>query len=147
MIMRIAKCIHRWGTWAFHMLRPAMLIAILLSLLHHPARAATVEAADLFESKIRPLLADRCQKCHGGKKQESGLRLDSRNSALTGGDSGPAVVAGQPDESELVKRITDPDDDSRMPPPDAGKRLDAAQVETVKLWIKLGAPWPESAAP
>src|SRR3954447_22108034 len=139
MILPVAKRIHHLRICSLHMLRPAILIAILVSLLHHAVRAATPEAADLFESKIRPLLADRCQKCHGGKKQESGLRLDSRNSALTGGDSGPAVVAGQPDESELVKRITDSDDDSRMPPPDAGKRLDAAQVETVKLWIKLGA--------
>src|SRR3954451_21110838 len=116
------------------LLRSALPIVMLLSLAHCSAFAATTGEMDLFETKIRPLLVDRCQKCHGLKKQESGLRLDSREFALKGGDGGPAIVSGQPDESEIVKRITDPDDDARMPPPNSGKRLNSAETTAVKQW-------------
>src|SRR5687768_8423818 len=65
-----------------------------------PSRAAPPEddasAPAAFENEVRPLLAARCYKCHGAKKQESGLRLDGRDSALRGGVSGPAVVPGKP---------------------------------------------------
>src|SRR6476469_6753169 len=85
------------------LLRWAVLPAMLAILIAQTAHAAPSAGDELFESKIRPLFLARCQKCHGGEKQESGLRLDSQKSAFTGGDSGPAVVAGQPDDSELVK--------------------------------------------
>src|SRR5436853_60262 len=98
------------------------LYAVLMVLIGHNAFAASPEGVELFESKIRPIFVERCQKCHGSGKQESGLRLDSRKSALAGGDCGPAVVAGQPEDSELIKRITDPNDDVRMPPNKTGKR-------------------------
>ena len=61
------------------------------------------EAIDFFESRVRPILVDQCIKCHGPKKQSSGLRLDSRAAALGGGDSGPSLVPGKPDESLLVR--------------------------------------------
>src|SRR5690606_15472447 len=93
-----------------------------------------------------PILAEHCQQCHGSQKQWSDLRLDSRAAALTGGYSGPALVVGQPDESELVRRITSTDDDERMPPPKEGAPLTAQQVSLIKQWIKIGAPWPESTA-
>src|SRR5690554_739949 len=60
---------------------------------------------DFFETHIRPVLATKCLKCHGAKKQESNLRLDSRAAMLKGGDSGPAVVPGKPGESYLIEAI------------------------------------------
>src|SRR5690242_6766392 len=81
------------------------------------------EGTDLFEKTIRPLLAEKCQKCHGEQKQQAGLQLDSRAAILTGGESGPAIAEGKPDDSELVRRITSDDNDYRMPPPNSGPKL------------------------
>ena len=103
------------------------------------------EAADLFEKQVRPLLVERCQACHGGTKQWAGLRLDSRDAILTGGDSGPALVPGQPDRSEIVARIVSTDADVRMPPPEHGPAVTAAQAAAVRAWIAAGAPWPAAA--
>src|SRR5258705_12044060 len=58
---------------------------------------------EFFEKKIRPLLAENCFKCHGPEKQKAGLRLDSLASIMKGGDSGPAVAPGKPEESLLVE--------------------------------------------
>src|SRR4051794_35368961 len=63
------------------------------------------EQVQFFESQVRPILVEQCQGCHGSKKIKAGLRLDSRASALAGGDSGPAIVPGRPDESPLVAAI------------------------------------------
>src|SRR5436190_18869806 len=68
-----------------------------------------------FTRDIRPLL-DRCLRCHGSKKTEAGLRLDSRDRALVGGDSGPAIVANNAAKSELIRRVTAAQADKRMPP-------------------------------
>ena len=142
--MPAAKRYRRHLAGAGRLLRGAALLAILATSIAQAAHAAAPEGSELFESKIRPLLVERCQKCHGAEKQWSGLRLDSRAVALTGGDNGPAVVAGQPDGSELVRRITDTDDDVRMPPPKEGKPLSPDQIAAIKHWISIGAPWPES---
>src|SRR4051812_21910559 len=83
---------------------------------------------------VRPILADNCFRCHGADEQsrEAGLRLDMREAAVRGGDSGdPAIVPGKPDTSVLIHRITSRDDSERMPPPDAKSRLTPAQVETL----------------
>src|SRR5687768_7247811 len=63
------------------------------------------EQAQFFEQKIRPLLANNCFKCHGPDKQRGGLRLDSLTGMLSGGESGPALVPGKPEESHLVEAI------------------------------------------
>jgi cytochrome c553 len=93
---------------------------------------------DLFEKSIRPLLAEKCQGCHGEKKASGGLRLLNRESLLRGGDSGPALVPGKPGESLLLKAV-EYRGDLRMPP--RGK-LTEAEVEKLRRWIALGAPWP-----
>src|SRR5262245_55051073 len=110
--------------------RFAAISIIATALLVKSAAAAdtSTDGAELFESKVRPIFVESCQKCHGDKKQESGLRLDSRKGALTGGDSGSAIKEGDPEASELIKRITDPDEDLRMPPATAGKRLTGEQI-------------------
>jgi mono/diheme cytochrome c family protein len=92
-----------------------------------------------FESKVRPILVQRCTECHGPKKQEGGLRLDQRASALRGNDAGPVILAGQPDESRLVQVIRYADDDVQMPPTE---KLPEAEIDVLAEWIRNGAHWP-----
>ena len=93
-----------------------------------------------FASQIRPLLSDKCFACHGPDEQtrEADLRLDVREEAL----AGEAIVPGSPDESELLRRISLPqDDDEKMPPRAFHKDLTEAEVELFRLWIGQGAPY------
>ena len=83
---------------------------------------------------------EKCQECHGPDKQKGGLRLDSRSAVLTGGESGPAIVAGDPTKSRLVQAIGYAGD-LRMPPK---QKLADEQVATLTAWVKMGAPWPEA---
>jgi mono/diheme cytochrome c family protein len=99
------------------------------------------EAVEFFENKVRPILIANCQSCHGPKKQQGGLRLDGQPAVLKGGDTGPALVAGKPDESLLIKAIRQ-DGDLKMPP--KGK-LPADKIETLTTWVRMGAPWPADA--
>ena len=69
-----------------------------------------------FETRIRPVLATECLPCHGGKKTENGFKVDSRESLLRGGDRGPAIVAGEPEKSLLIRAIRYTDDELKMPP-------------------------------
>src|SRR6478735_11308305 len=81
-----------------------------------PAPTITPEQERFFEENVRPVLAANCQECHGVKKQESGLRLDSRQAVIDGGDSGQrAVVPGDPDRSLLIKAVNHVGD-YQMPP-------------------------------
>lgn len=102
------------------------------------------QEADWFESKIRPLLAQKCWDCHGEAKQWGGLRLDSRAGMLQGGDSGPAAVPDDLEKSELLRRVLSEDPDVRMPPPETNQTLSAIEVDLLKQWLKLGAQWPEA---
>lgn len=108
------------------------------------ASAAEPSAEDLefFEKKVRPILVDVCQKCHGARKQESGLRLDSRAMALQGGEQGAALDSTAPEKSRLLAAIRY-DGDLKMPP--RGK-LPAEQIEAVAEWMRRGAPWPAEKA-
>jgi hypothetical protein len=107
-----------------------------------PAEAApaeiTPEAAELFEKHIRPLFVERCQKCHGPEKQESGLRLDNRAGLLKGGESGPIVISGKPEASPLIEAVLYTDDPKM--PPDA--KLPPQAIAHLMQWVKIGAPWP-----
>jgi hypothetical protein len=109
------------------------------------ARAAPPDpqALEYFEKRVRPVLVEKCQSCHGPKKQQGGLRLDSRAGLLKGGDNGPVVQPGQPDKSLLIQAVRH-EGDLKMPP--KGK-LDAEAVAALAGWVKVGAPWPEAAAP
>jgi hypothetical protein len=97
-----------------------------------------------FEQSVRPLLAENCYSCHADQKQKGGLRLDSLASILKGGESGPAVVPGKPEESLLVDAINYAGPE--MPP--TGK-LAPEKVSVLTRWVSLGAPWPsrDRAAP
>jgi hypothetical protein len=90
-----------------------------------------------FNQSIRPILSDNCFACHGpdAKQRKGKLRLDVREAAL----EKKAIVPGQPDESELVKRIFTTDADDLMPPPDSHKVLTSEQKNLLKRWIAEGA--------
>lgn len=94
-----------------------------------------------FNRQIRPILSAHCFQCHGPDQahREGGLRLDLSEEAATGGDSGPAIVPGQVEASEVWKRITSSDPDLRMPPPQSGKELKPEQIELIQKWIAEGA--------
>ena len=102
-------------------------------------------SAEFFEKKIRPVLVDRCYSCHSATapKVKGGLRLDSLEEALKGGDTGPAFVPGNPDKSLLVEAVSYKNVDFRMPPKG---RLPADQIADLTEWVRRGAPWPKSAA-
>ncbi len=121
-------------------------MARLLTLLTCLAWAATCWAdparekkAELFELHIRPVLAGTCFKCHGGESTSGGLRVDSRESLVAGGERGPAIVPGRPQESLLVHALSHADDSVQMPP---DQPLAAATVSAFSTWIESGAEWP-----
>jgi hypothetical protein len=93
-----------------------------------------------FFRDIQPLLESRCLECHRGPRAKGGLRLDDPTAAISGGDSGPAILPGDPAGSELLRRVQAEDGDERMPP--TGERLTSAQTELLARWIKEGAEWP-----
>src|SRR5580704_12079968 len=103
-----------------------------------PARDQA-EGIAFFESRIRPVLVEHCYKCHsvGAAKPKGGLLLDSRKTIRAGGDSGPAVVPGDPGASLLLTAISHSDPDLKMPP--KKERLPESVISDVKTWIRMGA--------
>ena len=106
-----------------------------------PAAAGPDDALD-FVRDIQPILAASCVRCHGPRKTEGDLRLDTRAGLLKGGDSGAVVVSGDGKASPLYQRLIAEDPEKRMP----RRRgpLTTTQIETVRRWIDQGAPWPEA---
>ena len=94
-----------------------------------------------FESKIRPLLLDRCSECHGPEKQKGGLRLDSAEAFTKGGKHGPVVDRGNPEASRLIAGILRQDPDFQMPPKHP---LTAIEITLLTEWVRSGATWPAS---
>lgn len=104
--------------------------------------APTPEAIAFFESRVRPLLVERCYSCHSqqSEKLKGGLLLDSRAGLLKGGDSGkPGAVPGNPAGSLLLEAVGYENQDLQMPPKG---RLSAAEIRDLTEWVRLGAPWP-----
>src|SRR5262245_45212659 len=108
-----------------------------------PARAGNGPGAVDFNRDIRPILSESCYQGHGPDrtKRKADLRLDLRAGLFRSAEGTTVVVPGKPDESELFLRVTDEDDEVRMPPPKAGKRLTPGQVERIRRWIEEGAVW------
>src|SRR6185503_11353247 len=102
-------------------------------------------SAKLYEEKVGPILAARCFKCHSAEapKPKGGLRLDSRDAALKGGDTGPSLVPGKPEESLLLKAVRGEDPDFQMPPKE---KMPAGEIDLLKQWIASGAAWSAKAA-
>lgn len=103
------------------------------------------EREDFFEAKIRPVLAETCFRCHGDAKTSGELRVDSRDRLLAGGESGPAIVPGNPQDSLLLRAIQRQADVSAMPP-EQDKALRPDQVADFTTWIQAGAVWPAKSA-
>jgi len=111
-----------------------------------------LSAADLtpaetqfFENKIRPILSDKCYKCHStqAEKVRGSLLLDSKEGVLKGGETGPAIVPGNPEKSLLIKAVRYTDPDLQMPP--KGNKLADDQIADLVSWVKMGAPDPRIA--
>jgi len=104
---------------------------------------AHVDADDSvrFNRDVLPILAENCYACHGADRavREADLRLDQRESAILDRDGTHAIAPGQPDQSELWKRIASSDPQFVMPPPQTGRRLNEAQREILRRWISQGA--------
>ena len=143
------------GIYASPRLSTHLLSAFLLSFLalarpclaDEPA-AGVADSADVvfrdadlefFEKQVRPILARRCYECHSARAKElkGGLRVDSRAAILTGGDTGPAIVLGDQDESLLIDAINY-GDLYQMPPK---SKLPDSEIAILSKWVKLGMPW------
>jgi len=129
------------------MMRPAILTLLLLIASAAPSAAESSginpEARpddDFFEKEVRPLLVERCLKCHDDAKAKGDLKITSRDNLLKGGDRGPAVAPGKPDDSLLIRALRY-DDKPKMPP--TGKLADA-EIQVLTHWVEMGAPWPKA---
>lgn len=96
-------------------------------------------AFEHFENRIRPLLLERCVKCHGPEKQLGGLRLDTRSGILKGGETGPVLASGKPEESRLLQAVT-----GGEMPPSSEPRLTERQLADLRKWLAQGAALPKN---
>lgn len=127
---------------------PAALLAVWVATgtISSPAAEPrpTSTQLEFFEKEVRPLLVEHCYSCHStqAEKIQAGLLLDSRAGLLKGGDSGAAIIPGDVEGSMLIEAVRYAG--SEMPP--KGK-LPAKDIQTLERWVKMGAPWPDEAAP
>jgi hypothetical protein len=126
--------------------RPGLLVVLVSLRLALAGWAAEVsrEQLDFFERKIRPILVERCYACHStAEKVKGGLILETREDLLRGGDSGPAIVVGDPEHSRLIDAVRYLNRELQMPPKNP---LSADQVRDLETWVKQGAPDPRQKA-
>src|SRR5262245_23756702 len=123
--------------------RMAAVLLCFLAIFAASAVESTPEQTEFFEKKVRPILVDRCHKCHSAQseKLKGGLLLDSRAGVLKGGEDGPVITPGAPEQSKLIEAIRYENPDLQMPP--KGKLPDD-QIAILTEWVKMGAPWPAS---
>ena len=123
-----------WQAMLRSVLRGGLLVGLPLGV----SAAATVPAKDIefFETRIRPLLADKCYNCHSKQadKVRGGLLLDSSEAVLHGGNTGPALVPGKPDDSLLIQAVRYKDEDLQMPP--KGEKLTDQQIADLTEWVR-----------
>ena len=103
------------------------------------------DQVEFYEKEIQPLLTDNCYKCHSHQadKIKGGFVLDSREALLKGGETGPAIVPGEPEKSLLIKAVRHVDEDLQMPPK---KKLPDDQVALLVKWVGMGAPYSDKVA-
>lgn len=124
--------------------QPPNLLAIALGLIVLGVRPAAAASKIDFNRDIRPILSDNCYACHGpdAEKRKAGLRLDLKDGAFAPLKSENfAIVAGHPEKSTLISRVTSKDEDELMPPAKSGKVLTPVQINTLRHWIAEGAQW------
>ena len=110
------------------------------------AQTLTPAESDFFENKIRPIFVNDCYKCHSqsAPKLKGGLSLETRQSVLAGGDTGPAIEPGNPDKSLLIQAVRYLDEDLQMPP--KGEKLSDEKIADLVTWVTMGAPDPRVAS-
>src|SRR5438270_10587287 len=124
------------------MSRWSSVFLIVACLCGFSSRAAdSQEGFDFFEKKIRPLLSEQCYRCHSAAAQsiKGGLKLDTKIAIQKGGDNGPVIIPGDPDNSRLITAVKWADTDLQMPPK---KKLSDEQIAALVEWVKMGAPDP-----
>jgi mono/diheme cytochrome c family protein len=109
----------------------------------YSADAPSAEQIEVFEKQVRPLLVQNCNECHGAKKQEAGLRLDTQAGFLKGSDGGVVFTAGNVEGSRLLTVLKYVDGETQMPP--KGKLSDE-QIMVIRKWLEQGALWPAEVA-
>jgi len=121
----------------------ALLPILAMACLHVSAAEPDAAGIEFFEGKIRPLLAENCYKCHSHEapKLKGKLYVDSREALIAGGESGPALVPGDPAKSSIIEAVGYKNSDLQMPPK---TKLSDAQVALLTEWVKRGAPWPKA---
>lgn len=122
----------------------ALILGGLGAATHPPGLAVADEKSDFFEKKIRPVLIQKCGECHTGETPEGDLRVERLADLTRGGMSGPSLVTGKPEASELIRRLEAADPDELMPPKEP---LPAQVIADFKQWVRDGAVWPETSAP
>ena len=123
------------------LVRGAGAVILAATGMHAAAESAPAPVPIAYNRDVRPILADKCFRCHGpdGAKRKAGLRLDRRDEALAARDGRRAIVPGDPETSELCFRVSAEDDELRMPPPDSGLVLQPREIELLRRWIEQGA--------
>jgi uncharacterized membrane protein len=111
------------------------------------SRADVAIAHPQFDRDIKPMLASMCVSCHSESKSKGGLALHTPEAIMKGGEDGAAIVAGDPDASDLIRRMELPGEDEDHMPPRKKAQPTAAQIQTLRAWIKDGARFDASAAP
>lgn len=138
------NAMRRYSDWGFFaILRTGITFGIVLCL-GSSVFGQSDEREAFFENRIRPLLIEKCSRCHGDGKSAGGLRLVDRESIVRGGEGGAILVPGKPLESRLMSAVRRDGDESPMPP-EADKALTPQEIKDLETWIGLGAYWPEHA--
>src|SRR5262252_6039054 len=101
------------------------------------------QQSEFFEKRVRPVLVEHCYPCHSAQseKVKADFRLDSREGLLKGGETGPAIVPGDPDSSLLIKAVRYTNPDLQMPPKKG--KLPQARIDDLIAWVRAGAAWPK----
>lgn len=117
-------------------MRPAFAFVLLFAYVHADERT------EYFEAKVRPVFAKYCYECHSAAKTQGGLAWDTKEGWQKGGDSGPAIVPGKPEESLLIKAIRQDDSAIAMPPKKTSSKLSDTDILALTEWVRMGAPDP-----
>lgn len=127
-------------------LRSLIASCLLLLATATTARADAESDNEFFEKQIRPILVDRCESCHSAAtgKTNGGLALDTRAGWMKGGESGPPIVPGEPENSLLIRAVQYSSDGPQMPPKEEGGKLPDNEIAAITEWIKRGAPDPRT---
>ena len=112
----------------------------------HAEPPDSAKQIEFFEKRVRPILVAHCYECHGPDESSGKLRLDLKSGWRRGGESGPAIVPGDPSASLLIQAVTYRDKKLKMPPPGEGKRLTPDQIHDLSAWIRQGAADPRTGA-